>query len=110
MDNILSTLKGEYARTLLLILIPGAIAFEPFSIMLYKDFSLRIENLHEYVIYAALVYFLASIFCGFIIQDLGSNLEMKLDKIFCKRKKKNRANFYRQFETYLFNKKEEDYI
>lgn len=110
MDNILSTLKGEYARTLLLILIPGAIAFEPFSILLYKYFDLHIKDLKEYIVIVSLVYFLAALLVGFIIQDLGARLEMILDKLYCLNNESEGEKFDDVFEDYLFNKKEEDYI
>jgi hypothetical protein len=110
MDSILSTLKGEYARTLLLILIPGAIALEPLAIILYKFQKLNIPQLSDYIVLVAIIYVVASIFLGFIIQDIGSRIEIQLDKCFCKKKKIEVDNFYESFEQYLFNKKEEDYI
>jgi hypothetical protein len=110
MDNILSTLKGEYARTLILILIPGAIALEPFAIMIYKFQSLKIKDLHDYITLVSIIYVLAAIFVGFIIQDIASRLEIRLDKWYCKKNDLDIEKFYEQFDLYLFNEKKEDYI
>jgi hypothetical protein len=110
MDSILSTLKGEYARTLLLILIPGAIALEPFAIILYKFQRVQIPQLSDYIVLVAIIYVVTSIFVGFIIQDIASRIEIKLDKRYCKRNSIKIEDFYEAFELYLFNKKEEDYI
>jgi hypothetical protein len=109
LDNILSTLKGEYARTLILILIPGAIAFEPIAVLFYKKYSFKIVHVESLVL-LVLIYFLASLFYGFLIQDLGSRIEIKLDKYYCWKHKVSTQAFYDQFELYMFNKKEEDYI
>jgi hypothetical protein len=108
--DILSTLKSEYSRTVILIVIPGAIALEPYSIILYQYFNLTITGLSEIFIYTAVVYLFASLFSGFILQDLGARLEVFLEKIYCKRNRVNHDNYIKVFEVYLFNLREENYI
>lgn len=108
--DILSTLKSEYARTLILLVIPGAIALEPYAIMLYSYFDLHVTDFKDYFLYVAISYLFASIFVGFIIQDLGARLEVFYDWLYCKIHQKNYKLYNRQFSRYLFNKKEEEYV
>lgn len=108
--DILSTLKTEYSRTLILIIIPGSIALEPFGVMLYKYFDLHINDLNDFFIYLSLSYLFASIFLGFLIQDLGARLEILLDKLFCHLSKRNYTKYDKLFTLYLFNSREENFI
>lgn len=108
--DILSTLKTEYSRTLILVIIPGSIALEPYGVMLYKYFDIHTNGLNDFFIYLALSYLFASIFLGFVIQDLGARLEVILDKLFCWFSNRNHIKFNKLFTLYLFNKREEDYI
>lgn len=110
MDNLLSTLKGEYARTLILILIPGAIAFEPYAVLLYNLYFIKVTSLKDSIAVLSIIYLLCSVFAGFIIQDIGSRIEIKLDKFYCWKHGLSRDNFYSIFELYLFNERKEEYI
>jgi hypothetical protein len=108
--NILSTLKSEYSRSLILLVIPGSIALFPYSVMLYKYYDLHVDKLESYFIYIAFIYLFASLFIGFIIQDLGARLEEYYDSLYCQKNKKSESGYLRQFQKYLFNKRREDYI
>lgn len=108
--DILSTLKTEYSRTLILIVIPGAIALEPYGIILYHYFDLKVADFKDYFIYVAIGYLFASVFIGFVLQDLGARLEVLIDWLYCRGMDKEHRKFNGIFKKYLFNKKEEDYI
>lgn len=108
--DILSTLKSEYSRTVIMIVIPGAIALFPFCLIIYNIFHLQRISFKDYVIYISLIYLFASVFLGFIIQDLGARLEMILDKKCYEKKDKEYLDFNETFELYLFNKKQEEFI
>jgi hypothetical protein len=110
--DILSTLKGEYSRTLILILIPGGIALAPFANIYFKLFF-KSENP---ITYFAVLCFIAAILFGFIMQDIGARIEMQLDKIFCALNRENRTSYsVRLFGIisgityYIFCKKRDDY-
>jgi hypothetical protein len=90
--------------------IPGSIALFPFSIMLYNYYDLHINKLESYFIYIAFIYLFASLFVGFIIQDLGACLEEYFDSVYCRNNKRSKSGYLRQFQKYLFNKRQEDYI
>ena len=107
--DILSTLKGEYARTVILIVIPGAVALQPYYSLLLNENNF-FYNTENTLIFHALIYLLLSIFIGYISQDFGARLEICFDKIHCKLTKKNYDDFLMRFNTYLFNKRDEDLI
>jgi hypothetical protein len=92
--DILSTLKGEYSRTLILILIPGGIALLPIADIFYVLFF---KDQKEYIGYFSVLVFLSSIFYGFISQDLGARIEIFLDCIYCIVHRSNRGNFKYKF-------------
>jgi hypothetical protein len=107
--DILSTLKGEYSRTIILILIPGAVAFIPYFLLLnqYFDFSILKEGS---LIYYVLAYIFASLGVGFLLQDLGARIENKMDWTANGKNANRYKGFIKQFTMYLFNKREEEFI
>lgn len=109
MIDILSTLKGEYSRTLVLIVIPGAIALQPFAVIIYDHCNPTKIFISQLLIYASILYLISSIFIGFVIQDIGARIELFLDRIYCKNPKEYEA-YQDRFTSYLFNKREEEYI
>jgi hypothetical protein len=108
--DILSTLKSEYSRTLILIVIPGVVALQPFCLMLLEYYNIEMTKIKDYLIVGTFSYLFASILIGFIIQDIGARLEILLDRKYCKWNNIKYSIFTTRFQKYLFNKKEEDYI
>jgi hypothetical protein len=135
--DILSTLKSEYSRTFILILIPGLLAITPIADLFYHLYFLGERELYTYL---AIMIFLAAVMAGFVIQDLGARLEMKLDQLYCTMNRKGRKHcnfwigdvvvglsdfitiknndsyrsmyneFTSQFNLYLFNLRHENHI
>src|SRR5450755_1262850 len=96
--DILSTLKGEYSRTLILILIPGGIAVLPIADIF---FELYFKTQKDVLGYFAIMCFIASILFGFICQDLGARIEIMLDGIYCSLNRENRGSFKSKSENII---------
>jgi hypothetical protein len=78
--------------------------------LLYKYFDLHINELKDYVVLLSLIYAFIALLIGFIIQDVGSRIEMILDRLYCKNNEDEADSFSATFESYLFNQRKEDYI
>jgi hypothetical protein len=108
--DILSTLKTEYSRTIILVIIPGSIAIFPYAQILCAHWNIQLNDSNNYWLYGAFTYLFASIFMGFLLQDLGARLEMALDWLYCKVNNISYPTYNSIFELYLFNKRQENYI
>ncbi|MDZ4071817.1 MAG: hypothetical protein U1C70_08340 [Sediminibacterium sp.] len=107
--DILASLKSEYARALILIVIPGAISLAPFYLLCQDDITLLFKGKTS-EIYQSVIYLLLSFSLGHVVTDLGARYETILDRRYCKKKKINYDIFLNRFNLYLFNKKQEDLI
>lgn len=76
-------LKADSQKNVIYYLLPGAISFWPYAIIIFRYFNVHFDGkMGEYSIYIALIFFVLSMGLGTLIEDLGARVEMWLDALF----------------------------
>ena len=75
--------KAESQKNIIYYLLPGVIAFWPYSILMYRYFDFHLNSkLGDYFIYVSIVFFILSMGFGTLVEDLGARIELWLDRAF----------------------------
>jgi len=97
--------KAESQKNIIYYLLPGAIAFWPFSIIIYKYFDFHLASkLTDYLIYVSIGFFILAMGFGTLVEDLGCRFEIWLDGACQYFKKIPQATFYDIWYKYLLMK------
>jgi hypothetical protein len=98
-------LKADSQKNIIYYLLPGVIAFWPYSIIFFRYFRIHLgDKLSDYLIYSALIFFVLSMGLGTLIEDIGGRVEMWLDDFFQKTRLSNSEDFDGIWNEYLIIK------
>jgi hypothetical protein len=103
--DIADYFKAESQKNVIYYLLPGVIAFWPYSILIYRYFDFHLDSkLNDYFIYVSIVFFILSMGFGTLVEDLGARIELWLDKAFQSLNNISEVTFYEVWNKYLILK------
>jgi hypothetical protein len=79
MKELFSAFNTDFFRALTTLIIPGALAVSTWSIQLVLTFGPLKNLIKDNHVESALVLFIAVVFVGLVIEDIGARIESLLD-------------------------------
>ena len=76
--DVLSSFKTENQRSLVVLLLPGILALWPFSVMIYEYIHIQLNLSESFLVLTSILYLILSLGTGFLIDDVGSRIELEL--------------------------------
>ncbi len=97
--------KAESQKNIIYYLLPGVIAFWPYSIIIYRYFDFNINSkLDNNLIYVSIVFFILSMGFGTLVEDIGARIELWLEEIYQHFEKITDEAYYEVWYKYLLLK------